>query len=211
MRAARGIRPEDIARESRLDPTQVEVWLAEDDLQELITCCREMMDLPAEQRLQELQSLALDLLQIALEERDVRVALFVGEQMCRGKNPARVLADAVNRKVAQAATPLDIPLSPLKLAAEPNAASAAARMAYNARPWAPAVSAARLRLTDEMTPAMVSNPVPKAEPTKPAPKPNPIPVIFRTDPARLPLVSDLMPKPSTSTNALLINHPRDGP
>ncbi|MEO1018353.1 MAG: hypothetical protein AAFY56_11750 [Pseudomonadota bacterium] len=211
MRAARGIGAKDLARECRIDTEEIEAWLAEDSFQELVDSCRGMMDLPADQRLVELERLALDLLHIALEERDVRVALFFAEQMSRGKNPARVLAETVNRKVTQAAEPLDKPLAPprstLKPAADPEAARVRAQFAYYARPWAPAVSAARQRLTDEIVRALRSKAVAPAGDKKPA--------IGQLPPTPELPFTDRLPKSSTSPIALLgalrTNRPRDGP
>ncbi len=102
--------------------------LAKNEIGELVACCRETMGLSEEDRLKQLERAALELLEIAVEERDVRVALFLADQFGRGKNPARVPSEAVNRKVMQSAKPLDQPLAKPKPApADPVAAQQAAR------------------------------------------------------------------------------------
>ncbi|MEO1020341.1 MAG: hypothetical protein AAFY56_22030 [Pseudomonadota bacterium] len=171
-----------------------------------------MMDRSVEERIKELESLALDLLYIAMEERDVRVALFLAEQIGLGKNPARSLAEAVNRKVTQATTPLDKPLSrPKKPSIDPKATRAAAARHYNARPWGPAVSAARQRLTREILSALASEAQEPATAGQPAIRPVRVPPFLTGVRDRPATASDIAFGTHSSPTALLVNLPRDGP
>ncbi|MEO1018527.1 MAG: hypothetical protein AAFY56_12670 [Pseudomonadota bacterium] len=209
MRMARGVGPGQIAKECRVAEDQVERWIGDDDFRELMQCCREMMDLPEEDRLKDLTQLALDLLEAAMHECDYRVAMFFYDQVKRGKNPGRVLAEDINRKVKQAAKPLDEPLSPQRL----RRSTAPARLrtpAWIERPYAGALSTGRCRIREDVVRAFsskVAAPAPKAGAKKPKPAPT-----NRAIPPQIPtVVANIFPKTSVSQTALLINHSRDGP
>ncbi|MEO1016722.1 MAG: hypothetical protein AAFY56_03400 [Pseudomonadota bacterium] len=208
MRMARGIGPGSIARECRLPTGEIENWIAEDDFQELLECCRAMMDLPEEERLKDLTQLALDLLETAMHECDYRVAMFFYDQVIRGKNPGRVLAEDINRKVKQAAKPLDEPLSTSK----PASPTTAPRLPISIeRPYAGTLSAGRCRVRDEIIRAMPSALTPTNESEQNAQTPS-IPALPAAGTGRrLPGILTSLPKPATAPRALLLNHPRDGP
>ncbi len=225
MRRAQGVKPSDIARECRLDQKEIEDWLAEDDIEELAQCCRATMHLPVEDRLREMERTALDLLEIALEERDVRVALFVADLFSRGKNPARVLAETVNRKVTQAGIPLDRPLSrPKPPPADPVAATKSKAFANMMRPWAGAISEARRHLSDEIVRALpsaiecetveVAEDTSLAEPEASAqskPKAKRPMNIFEACQKQPFVFADLFPNTRTSITTPRRKNPRDGP
>ncbi|MEO1017225.1 MAG: hypothetical protein AAFY56_05970 [Pseudomonadota bacterium] len=232
MRRAKGIGPRDIARECRLDEDKIENWLGGEGSEELVECCRGMIGLSEDERLEKLEAAALDLLEIAVEECDVRVALFLADQFARGKRPHRVLAQAVNRRVTQSHIPLDQPLFKLKPApADPVAAKQAAAVAYNLRPWAGAISQARRQLSDELVRAFPSRVESLDEPSRPVEAPaaeNSAPaspvqdkkpstsLAILPDTRQAPsVITDLLASSATSSIALLLDHPtnrsRDGP
>ncbi|MEO1017876.1 MAG: hypothetical protein AAFY56_09300 [Pseudomonadota bacterium] len=229
MRRARGVKVADIARECRLEVEDVESWLRLDAFEGLVSSCRALMECPVEERLKKLELEALDLLEIAVQEGDVRVALFLADQFARQKNPARVLAEAVNRKVAQSTIPLDQPLSKPRPPApddskkiDPATAKRAAAIAYNLRPWAGAISKARQELSADLIRAFPSNVETPSREDEAAEqpqailrqdkKPSPAPGMFPRTPAT---ITDLLTNSATSSLALLTSHPnhhsRDGP
>ncbi|MEO1019401.1 MAG: hypothetical protein AAFY56_17170 [Pseudomonadota bacterium] len=211
MRRAQGVKPNDIARECRLEERQVEAWLGEAEIGELVACCREMMGLSEEDRLKQLERAALELLEIAIEERDVRVALFLADQFGRGKNPARVLAEAVNRKVVRADRPLNEPLSrPKPAPTDPVAARQAASLANFVRPYGHAISDARRQLSDELVRAFPSKAEPATTP-KPSQQSAALPAIFQTMRQQAPTLPTLLSHAATAPVALLSTKPRDGP
>ncbi|MEO1016596.1 MAG: hypothetical protein AAFY56_02735 [Pseudomonadota bacterium] len=172
MRRARGVAIQDIARECGLSEAEVLRWLQEDEIEELVESCRAMLHLSEDERLAMLERDTLDMLQIAVEERDVKVLLFLADQFSKDKKPHKVLARAINRKVTQANTALDEPLSsPNSAPADPEAARHAARSYRVMHPWAHDLSHARRSLMDDTVRAFLSrHETPRAEnkPSAPA-------------------------------------------
>ncbi len=79
--------------------------LAQPDFQELVACLKELEELPEEERLRQLERQAWCVLELALADSDWRAAAFIADQIRRGFNPARILAQGVVKAQARAAAP----------------------------------------------------------------------------------------------------------
>ncbi len=213
MRRAQGIGPSDIARESDLPLERVVGWLKEPAFRDLVRACEAMLDLPDEERIAVLEREALNVLQIAVEECDVRVCLFIADCMTRDRAAHKVLARLVDRKVKQSTIPLDRPLSEPMPVADPAAARAASRHYRTMHPWADHLSTARRQLGEELARTIPST---REAPAKPAPaRPAaPAPILAQLENFRIEL-SDLTPQSRRIIAEILAelypNRTRDGP
>jgi hypothetical protein len=123
QRLAGGLRPAALARVERAAEAEVDALLARPDFQKLLAACRALEAMPEAERLARLEGLAWFVLEHALAEGDWRCAAFVLMERCRGRNPARTLAQRVMARQARAAKPPAAAEPPT--AAKPKAAAAA--------------------------------------------------------------------------------------
>ena len=96
-RLAVGFSPAAVARAEAVTEQQIETLLAQPDFQELVEAVAEFRDLPEEQRLLQLEQMAWCVLELALADSDWRAAAFITDQIRRGFNPARILAQGVTK------------------------------------------------------------------------------------------------------------------
>ncbi len=202
MRTARGLTPAQIAGESRTAPEMIEALAAEPDFRALVEACKASIDLPAEERLKEIESLALDFIEIAIAERDVRVVLFFCDQIVQGCNPAKVLAAGINRRIEQSTRPLPPP-KPRRSTPHPGRPSIERESVT--WPWARAMRAGAARLRSEILEALAINAA------KTTTKQGGRPVLSGNEIFSPSSYQISLPKSYTSTLAILINHCRDGP
>jgi hypothetical protein len=104
-RLAVGFSPAAVARAEAVTEQQIETLLAQPDFQELVEAVAEFRDLPEEQRLLQLEQMAWCVLELALADSDWRAAAFITDQIRRGFNPARILAQGVTKAQARATAP----------------------------------------------------------------------------------------------------------
>jgi hypothetical protein len=127
QRLAAGLSPAAVARAERLSAARVEELLAEDGFAELIAAGRAMQALPAAAQLMRLKGMALAVLERALADEDVRVALFFMSELSHGRDPALSVAKAVIAAQARlgrlpAAAPRPAPKPRPAQASDPHAA-----------------------------------------------------------------------------------------
>ena len=104
-RLAGGMSPARLARVEAVAEREIDALLAQPDFQELLAALAEMVELPEEERLRQLERMAWCVLEMALADSDWRAAAFIADQMRRGCHPARSLAKAVIAAQARAAAP----------------------------------------------------------------------------------------------------------
>ena len=142
-RLTAGMSPAKVARAEAVAQNEIDALLAQPDFQELLAALAEMEGLPEEERLRRLERHAWCVLEMALADSDWRAAAFIADQMRRGCNPARSLAQSVvdAQARAAAATPArpvrprrPVPTTP---STPPSAAPppACARSSASRRPW----------------------------------------------------------------------------
>ena len=98
-----GMSPARLARAEAVAQKEIDSLLAQPDFQELLQALAEMEELPEAERLRRLERLAWHVLEMALADGDWRAAAFIADQMRRGCNPARSLAQSVVDAQARAA------------------------------------------------------------------------------------------------------------
>ena len=96
-------RPRALARAEAVAQEEIDDLLAQPDFQELLAALAEMEELPEAERLRRLERMAWHVLEMALADGDWRAAAFIADQMRRGCNPARSLAQSVVDAQARAA------------------------------------------------------------------------------------------------------------
>ena len=119
FRVANGLSPAALARAEAVTERQVATLLAEPDFQELVACLKELEHLPEEERLRQLERQAWCVLELALADSDWRAAAFIADQIRRGFNPARILAQGVIKTQARGAAPPKAQDPALSRTAEP--------------------------------------------------------------------------------------------
>jgi len=102
MRLARGVGTGAVARAEGVPKVEVDRLIEEPDFAGLIAAYRDLAALPEADRLARLTALAFDVLELALTDGDPMVAVFVIEEAHAGRNPARTLAEGVERAFAGA-------------------------------------------------------------------------------------------------------------
>ncbi len=102
-RVAGGLSPAALARAEAATQGEIEALLAQPDFQELVDALREFEELPEAERLRRLERQAWHVLEMALADSDWRAAAFVADQIARGHNPARTLAQGVIKSQVRAA------------------------------------------------------------------------------------------------------------
>ena len=95
--------PAKVARAEAVAQSEIDALLAQPDFQELLAALAEMEGLPEEERLRRLERHAWCVLELALADSDWRAAAFIADQLRRGCNPARSLAQSVVDAQARAA------------------------------------------------------------------------------------------------------------
>ena len=102
-RLTAGMAPARVARAEAVAQKEIDSLLAQPDFHELLQALAEMEELPEAERLRRLERLAWHVLEMALADGDWRAAAFIADQMRRGCNPARSLAQSVVDAQARAA------------------------------------------------------------------------------------------------------------
>lgn len=97
LRLGAGMPAGQAARAEGVAPAEVEALLAEPDFALMVEAFREFEALPREERLRVLERHAWLVLQNALIDGDLRVAIFVAGELQRRRDPARTLAEGVVR------------------------------------------------------------------------------------------------------------------
>ncbi|MEO1018559.1 MAG: hypothetical protein AAFY56_12835 [Pseudomonadota bacterium] len=198
MRTARGVGPAQIAKECMTAPEMIEALAKEPDFAALVEGCKAAIDLPADERLAVIESLALDFLELAIAERDVRVMLYFCDQLAQGRNPAKVLAAGINQRIEASKRPQRPPR--LSKSAPPRPQSSRESVT---KPWAGAMRAGAARLRAEILNALATS-TETQETTACVQKHD-----DRT--VRTPGSNVKLPTTSTAPIAILVNHCRDGP
>jgi hypothetical protein len=142
-RLAAGLTARQTARLLRVAPAEVEALLVEPGFRELVEGHARLGALPREERLRRLESLALWLLEEAIDEGDAAAAAFVVRERRRGRDPARTLAQGVDALLARDRAVAGEALPPRSSPRRRPPADAVDR-----RAWATA-DRLRRRLTDE--------------------------------------------------------------
>jgi hypothetical protein len=105
MRLAAGLTPAQAARSEGIPVAEVECLLAEPAFLELVAAYRAIEALPPAERVARLKQLAWGVLEMAMVDGDVRVALFVAAMSASGRDPGQILAEAVVREAERASKP----------------------------------------------------------------------------------------------------------
>jgi hypothetical protein len=115
-RLAAGLSPQRTAELLHLPLAEIEALLAEPGFRELVADHARLAALPHEARLRRLESLALWLLEEAIDEGDAAAAAFVVRERRRRRDPARTLARGVESLAARdrAGKAPDAPARPMR-------------------------------------------------------------------------------------------------
>lgn len=211
MRMARGVKPGQIAKECMTTPEIVEAMVKSADFEGLVEACKASIALPAEERLAQLEALALDFIEIAIARRDVRVILYFFDQLSQGKNPARAVASSLDQRLEASKHP---PPQPRRRT--PTAPRPLHRRESVQRPWARAMRAGAARLRHDILHA-VPTPSETAPPQLEACVPNTTSTDDRPTPlpfAAIGVATRNVARPArsqTSALAILSHRSRDGP
>jgi hypothetical protein len=100
---AAGRSPKALAAVNRLGEAEVELLLKDESFQELVAHYRTLAALPEAEKLAALRRKALDLMELALDAGDVRVAIFFANEELHGRDPGLTLAKAALRAVEREA------------------------------------------------------------------------------------------------------------
>jgi hypothetical protein len=96
-RLAAGMSAVEVAAVERTTPEQIEGLLGEQSFRRLVAHYEALGRLDPETRMRRLMALAVDLLEIAMEEGDIRVAAFLVEEGRAGRQPAETIARGIVR------------------------------------------------------------------------------------------------------------------
>jgi hypothetical protein len=192
QRLAAGLTPAQAARAERVEPAEVEALLAEPDFAALVADYRALLAQPEPEARARLLTLARFLLMEAMNEGDLRAAMFVLREEERGRDPARTLADGVIAAFRRAATGATSPSPTRARASQPSAPRppdhpvdrAGWRAAARLRETLVAEHATVRRATATPEPVGVL-PTPDAQATAPAATPIPTAVAAPAAPKRL--------------------------
>jgi hypothetical protein len=108
-RLAAGLSRAQAARAEGVTQKEVDLLLADPDFAQLVAACRANRDLPDEERLARLERLAFDLLELAINDGDIRAILFFLHERKAARNPGRTLAESVLRTDCAASRPRPAP------------------------------------------------------------------------------------------------------
>lgn len=100
---AAGRAPEEVALVERVSVLEVETLLRDSEFDALLAHYRAVAALPKAERLARLAHMALEILELALETGDLRVAMFVLHEQEAGRDPARTVALALDARMERAA------------------------------------------------------------------------------------------------------------
>jgi hypothetical protein len=100
---AAGRSPKALAALNRLGESEVQLLLKDQGFQDLVAHYRTLADLPEAEKLAALRRKALDLMELALDAGDVRVAIFFAYEELHGRDPGMTLAKAAVRAVEREA------------------------------------------------------------------------------------------------------------
>jgi hypothetical protein len=99
VRRGAGMSPVDIAAIERTTPERIERLLSDESMAALVTHYGALQAMNADERLRRLSSLALEMLELAVEVGDLRAAAFVVAATSAGRHPADLLAAAICRSM----------------------------------------------------------------------------------------------------------------
>jgi hypothetical protein len=100
---AAGRSPKALAALNRLGEAEVELLLKDEGFQDLVAHYRTLAELPEAEKLAALRRKALELMELALDAGDVRVAIFFAYEELHGRDPGLTLAKAAVRAVEREA------------------------------------------------------------------------------------------------------------
>jgi hypothetical protein len=100
---AAGRSPRALAALNRLGESEVELLLEDESFQDLVAHYRTLAQLPEAEKLAALRRKALDLMELALDAGDVRVAIFFAYEELHGRDPGLTLAKAAVRTLEREA------------------------------------------------------------------------------------------------------------
>jgi hypothetical protein len=102
QRLAASLRPSIVAALEGTREADIQALLGDAGFARLVRHCEELRALAPEARVQKLMDMAMEVMELALEAGDVRVALFVMAEGRAGRHPAETLAKGVVRSIERA-------------------------------------------------------------------------------------------------------------
>lgn len=112
MRLASGLTPARVAWAEAIPEAEVAALVAEPGFAELVTAFRDLGALPREERVARLGRLAWNVLERALLDDDLRVAMFVASEVRRGRDPGETVARGIVNACERAATTAPVSAAP---------------------------------------------------------------------------------------------------